>query len=109
MAQFKYLGMTVTHQNLIQEKIKKRLNSGNTCYHMVQNFLSSRLLSRNVKIRICNILPVVLYGCETWSLLLREEHRLRMLENRVLRRIFGLKRDEVAGGWRELHNGYLHN
>jgi hypothetical protein len=61
--------------------------------------LSSRLLSRNVKVKIYKtiILPVVLYGCETWSFTLREEHRLRVFENRVLRRIFGLKRDEVMG------------
>jgi hypothetical protein len=52
---------------------------------------------------------VVLYGCETWSLTLREEHRLRVFENRVLRRIFGPKRDEVTGGWRKLHNEELHN
>jgi hypothetical protein len=52
---------------------------------------------------------VVLYGCETWSLTLREEHRLRVTENRVLRRIFGPKRDEVTGGWRKLHNEELHN
>jgi hypothetical protein len=60
--------------------------------------LSSRLLSRNVKVKIykTTILPVVLYGCETWSLTLREEHRLRVFENRVLRRIFGPKREEVA-------------
>jgi hypothetical protein len=51
----------------------------------------------------------VLYGCETWSLTLREEHRLRVFENRVLRRIFGPKRDEVTGGWRKLHNEELHN
>jgi hypothetical protein len=66
----------------------------------VQNFLSSRLLSKNIKIRIYKsiILPVVLlYGCETWSLILREEHRLRVFENRVLRRIFGPKKDEVTG------------
>jgi hypothetical protein len=55
------------------------------------------------------ILPVVLYGCENWSLTLREQKRLRVLENRVLRRIFGLKRDEVMGEWRKLHNGELHN
>jgi hypothetical protein len=52
---------------------------------------------------------VVLYGCETWSLTLREEHRLRVIESRVLRRIFGPKRDEVTGGWRKLHNEELHN
>jgi hypothetical protein len=55
------------------------------------------------------ILPVVLYGCETWSLTLREEHRLRVFENRVLRRIFGPKRDEVTGEWRKLHNEELHD
>jgi hypothetical protein len=55
------------------------------------------------------ILPVVLYGCETWSLTLREEHRLKVFEKRVLRRIFGPKRDEVTGGWRKLHNEKLHN
>jgi hypothetical protein len=73
--------------------------------------MSSRLLSKNVKIRIHKtiILPVVLYGCETWSLILREEYRLRMFENRVLRRIFGPKRDEVIGGWGKLHNEELHN
>jgi hypothetical protein len=63
-----------------------------------------------VKIKIYKtvMLPVVLYGCETWSLTLREEHRLRAFENRVLKRIFGPKRDEVTGGWRKLHNEELH-
>jgi len=70
----------------------------------VQNLLSSRSLSKNLKIKIYKtiILPVVLYGCETWSLTLREERRLR-----VLRRVFGPKRDEVAGEWRKLHNEEL--
>ena len=65
----------------------------------MQNLLSSSLLSKNIKIKIHRtiILPVVLYGCETWSLTLREERRLRVFENRVLRRIFGPKRDEVTG------------
>jgi hypothetical protein len=69
------------------------------------------LLSKNLKIRIYEtiILPVVLYGCETWSLTLREEHRLGVFENRVLRRIFGPKRDEVTGEWRKLHNEELHD
>jgi hypothetical protein len=73
--------------------------------------LSSRLLSRNVKVKIYKtiILPVVLYGYETWALTLREKHRLRVFENRVLRRIFGPKRDEVTGEWRKLHNEELHN
>jgi hypothetical protein len=101
--------MTVTNQILIQEEVKRRLNSGNACYHSIQNLLSSRLLFENVKIGICKtiILPVVLNGCETWSLKLREEHRLRVFENRLLRRIFGRKRDEVTGEWRNLHNKEL--
>jgi hypothetical protein len=72
--------------------------------------LSSHLLSRNVKVKIYKtiILLVVLYGCETWSLTLREEHKLRLFENRVLRRIFEPKRDEVMGEWRKLHNEELH-
>jgi hypothetical protein len=77
-----------------------RVNSGNTCYHSVQNLLFSCLLLKNVKIRINKtiILPVVLYGYETWSLTLREEYRLRVSENKVLRRIFGPKRDEGTEG-----------
>jgi hypothetical protein len=77
---FKYLGTTVANQNQIQEEIKRRPNSGNVYYHLVQKFLPSRLLSKNIKIKIYKIiiLHVVLYGCETWSLTLREEHRLRM-------------------------------
>jgi hypothetical protein len=68
------------------------------------------LLSKNIKIIIYEtiLVPVVLYGCETWSLILREEHRLRVLEKRVLRRIFGPKRDEVMGVWTKLHNEELH-
>jgi hypothetical protein len=91
---------------LIQEEIKRRLNFGNACYHSVENLLSSRLQSKNLKIRIHKtiILSVVLYGCETWSLTLREKHRLRVFENWVLRKIFEQKRDEVAGEWRKLHN-----
>jgi hypothetical protein len=75
--QFTYLGMTVTNKNLIQEEIKRRWNSGNDCYHSARNLAYSRLLSKNLKIRIYKtiILPVVLYGCETWSLTLRKEHR----------------------------------
>ena len=109
--EFKYLGMTLTNQNSMQEEIKSRLKSGNACYHSVQNLFSSSLLSRNLKIKIYTtiILPVVLYGCESWSLTLREEHRLRVFENRVLRRIFGPKRDGVAGVWRKLHNEELND
>ena len=105
--EFKYLGTTLTHQNSIAEEINSRLRSGNACYHSVQNLLSSRLLSKNLKIKIHRtiILPVVLYGCETW-LLTWEEKMLRVFENMVLR-IFGPRRDEVMGEWRRLHNGEL--
>ena len=75
----------------------------------MQNLLSSSLLSKKLKVKIYRtiILPVVLYGSETWSLTLREELRLRVFENRVLRRVFGPKRDEVTGEWRKLHNESL--
>ena len=91
---------TITDQNSIQEEIKSRLKLGNACYYSVQNLLSSRLLSKNLKIKIYRtvILPVVLYGCEILSLTLREERRLRLFENRVMR-TFGPKRDEVTGEW----------
>ena len=81
---FKYLGTILTNQNSIQEEMKTRLKSGNACYLSAQNVLSSRLLSKYIKIKIYTtiILPVVLYGCETWSLTLREERRLRVFENR---------------------------
>jgi hypothetical protein len=111
VAKCKYLGTTLTDQNHMHEEIKSRLNSGNACCRSVNSLLSSHLLSGNVKVTIYKtvILPVVLYGCETWSLILREEHRLRVFENRVLREIFGPKRDEVTGEWRKLHSGELHN
>jgi len=78
--EFQYLGTTLTNKNSIQEEIKSSLESGNACYHSVQNLLSSSLLSKNLKIKIYRtiILPFVLYGCETWSLTLREERRLRV-------------------------------
>ena len=86
-----------------------QLKLGNACYYSVQNLLSSRLLSKKLKIKIYRtiILPFVLYGCETWSLTLREERRLRVFQNRVLRRVFGPKMDEVTGEWRKLHNDEL--
>jgi hypothetical protein len=110
VAKFKYFVTTLTNQNDIHDEIKSRLISGNACYYSAQNLLSSRLISKSLKIKIYRtvILPVVLYGCETWSLTLREEHGLRVFENRVLRRIFGPKRED-DGSWRKLHNDELHN
>ncbi|KAJ4449029.1 hypothetical protein ANN_00423 [Periplaneta americana] len=107
---FKYLGATVTNINDTREEIKHRINMGNACYYSVKKLLSSSLLSKNLKVRIYKtvILPVVLYGCETWTLTLREEHRLIVFENKVLRKIFEAKRDEVTGEWRKLHNTELH-
>jgi hypothetical protein len=108
---FRYLGTMLTDQICMHKKIKSRLNSGNVCYHLVQNLLSSHLLSRNLNVKIHKtiILPVVLYGCGTWFLALGEEHRLRVFENRVLRGIFGPERDEVMGQWRKLLSWELHN
>jgi hypothetical protein len=85
--------------------------SGSACYHSVQDFLSSRLLPKKVKIRICKsiILPVILYGCETWCLTSKEEHRLREFGKSVLRRILGRKRNEMLGVWRKLYDEELHN
>ena len=90
----------------MKEEIKSKLKSGNVCYYSVQNLLTSSLLFKNLKIKIYRniILPTVLYGCETWSLALREERRLRKFENRVLRSIFGPKRDGVTGERRKLRN-----
>jgi hypothetical protein len=107
---FKYLGIALTNQNSIHEEIKSRLKSGNACYHSEQNLLSSSLLSKNGNIKIYRtvIFPEVLYGCESWSLTLREECRLRVFENMVLRRIFGPKKVEVTGEWRRLHNNELY-
>ena len=77
----------------------------------MQNILCSGLLSKNIKIKIYRsvILPVVLYGCDTWSVTFRDERRPRVFENRVLRRIFGPKRDEVTREWRKLHNEELND
>jgi hypothetical protein len=100
-----YLGTTQTNHNSVQEDIKGRLKSGNACYHSVQNLLSCSLISKYLQIKIyrTKLLPVVLYGCETWSLTLRKERRLRAW------RIFGPKRDEVTGEWRKLHNEELND
>jgi hypothetical protein len=111
VAKFKYLGKTLTDQNCMCKEMKSRLNLGNSCYHSVQSLVFSCLPSRNIKVKIYKtiIQSVVLYGCETWSPTLREEHRLRVFENRVLRRICGPKRDEVMAEWRKLLSEELHN
>ena len=103
--EFKYLGTTLTNQNSIQEEIKSGLKSGNDCCYLAQNVLSSSLLHKNINIKIYRtvILPAVLYWCETWSLTLSEERRLRVFDNRVLRRIFGPRRDELTRELRKLH------
>jgi hypothetical protein len=110
MTSFKYLEKTLTNQNDIHDEIKSRLNSGNAYYCSVQNLLSSHLISKNLKTKTYKtvIFLVVLYGCETWSRTLREEHMLRVFENRVVRKIFGPKREE-DGSWRKLHNDEHHN
>jgi hypothetical protein len=94
VAKFKYLGMALIMT--IHDEIKSRLNLGNACCYSVQNLLSSHLISEDLKIKIYKtvILPVVLYGCKTWSLTLIEEHVLRVFENILLRKIFGPKREE---------------
>jgi hypothetical protein len=81
VTKFRYLGTTLTDKNCMHEEITSKLNSGNACYHSVQSILSSRLLSRNVKVKMYRtiILPVALCGFATWSLTLREEHRLRFV------------------------------
>src|SRR5215469_7154092 len=83
LEEYKYLGTTLTNQNSIQEEINNRLKLENACYYSVQNLFSSSLLSKTLKIKIYRtiILPVVLYGCENWSLTKREERRLRVFEN----------------------------
>jgi hypothetical protein len=105
------LGTTLTNQNSIHEEIKSRLNSRNASSLSVQNLVSSGFLYKNVKIKIYRniILPVVFCGREIWSLTLREERRLRVFENRVLRRVFGPKSDEVSKEWKKLHNEDLND
>ena len=107
---FRYLGVTVTNTNDIREEFKSRINMGNACYYSLEKMLSSRLLSKKLKVNTYKIiiLPVVLYGCATWSLTLREEHRFRDLENKVLRMILGVRKTEITGEWRKIHKAELH-
>jgi hypothetical protein len=110
VAKFRYLGTAVTNQNLDHKEIKSTLKSGNACSYSVQSLLLPRLMSKHAKIRIHEtiIFSLVLYGCETWYLTLREEHRVRVFESRLLSRMFGQKRDEIIGNWRKLHSEDLH-
>jgi hypothetical protein len=103
--------MTVTNQNFIQEEIKRRLNSGNACYHSAHKLLSSCLKSKMVIMTTYQTItsPASLYGCETWSLILREGIQTEVFENSVLRKTFGLKRAEGTKRWRKLHNKELHD
>jgi len=103
IVELKYLGTTLTNENSTQEEIKSRFNSGNACYHSVQNIWSFSFLSKNLKTNIYRtiILLVVLYGYETWSLILREECRLTVFENRALRRIFGAEEGRGKTGVEE--------
>jgi hypothetical protein len=108
--QIKDLGTTLTNQKCIYETMKSRLNSRNACYHSVNNLLSFILLSENITIKIyITLILHVLYEGEAWSPTFREERTLRVFENRVLRRIYEPKRDEVTGEWRRLHNEGLHD
>jgi len=88
------------------QEVKSRQNAGNACYNSVQNLLPPSLLPKNIKIEINRtmIFPVVLYGCKTWYLTLREEFQLSVFENRMLRKMFRPKRDRVIGEWRRLRN-----
>ena len=110
MEDFKYLGSNLTNQNSIQEENKDRLKSGIACYLSVKNPLSSSSPSTNMKLKIYRItLHVFWYGCQTWSLTLTEERRMRSFEDRVFRRMFGPKRDKVIVEWRKLNNEELND
>ena len=104
------VGKNSNTQNRIHGEFKSKLKSGNVFHDSVQNRLSSSWLSNNIKVKIHGtiILPVVLYGCETWSVILKEERRLRGFESWVLRKICGPKRDEEAGQWKILHSVELY-
>jgi len=109
--EFKYLGTILTNHKSKQEEIQIGFQAENACYHSVQNLLSSSFLSKNVtiKININIIFPVALYGCETWTMTVREERRPSVNENSVLRRIFGPKWDGETREWRKLHNEELND
>ena len=106
----KNLGSLVTYQNSVQDEVKYKLKAGNLCYYSVQTILSSRLLSKNLKIKVYKtiILPVVLFGCEAWSLTLREERRLRGIWKQDPEANIWAQ-EGCEGEWRRFHNEELHN
>jgi len=107
---FQYLETTLTNQNSIQKEIKSRLKSGKRNIIRWRIFIFQFAIQKfKIMIYRTTIMPVLLYGCGTWSLTLREEHRLRMFENWVLRKIFGDRKKEVSGEWRLLHKEELNN
>ena len=95
---FKYLGVTVTNTKDISEEIKRRINMGNACYYPLEKILLSRLLYKKLEVNTYKtiILTVVLYACETLSPILRDGNRLKVHKNKVVRKIFGAKRDEIT-------------
>ena len=97
MEKFKHLGVTVTYTNDIREHINRRINMGNACYYSLEKSLSSHLRSKKLKVNTYKIiiLPIMLYGRETWSLTAREEYRLRVFDNKVLRKILGLRKKKL--------------
>ena len=111
MCKFKYLGVMVTNTNDIREEIKRTINMGNVCYYSLEKILSSRVLSRKLKVNTCKtiILAVVLYGCRTWSLTLRKKYRLRLFLKKVLRKTFGARETEFPGsGESYIMLNYMH-
>jgi hypothetical protein len=102
---FKYFGMGTINQNCTHKEIKSRQNLRNYFYHPIQNSLPSNLPTEKVNIKIFKFtaLPIFLCGCNSWSLILREEHRLKVIRNRMQIGIFGPKKEEVTGGWKKTH------
>ena len=94
----KSLGTTLTNQKSIHEEVKCKLQSGNACCYLMQNFLSYTLLSKNIKVKICRIITLP-FVCEMWSPTVSKQHRLRVFRNRVLMKIFGPTRDKAMGEW----------
>jgi hypothetical protein len=107
--QFRYFGTHLINQNSIQEEIKSRLKSGNACYRSVQNLLSSSFVLKKLRYAELQYYLLFLWVLNVISFTLRKERRLRVFDNRVLRRIFGPRRDEVTWEWRKLHNEELND